>query len=434
MLPCGGCSHAAVSCWIGAHAGPISRRPLDPPVDGLVSQPAILLPQGTYLLGVSRSSLPDGSSPTILDYRVSVDPDPPLPPGGDDEPNDDATTATAISGTFALSGDAGGSEVVYAWAVEGQDAGRAWALHAEGQVGAACYLTLADDAANQLVSVPADPLGDAHLYDLELSAGTYLVSVSLWGDGVRLYAPSSQSIDLGDADAEPNDLVGQALVLDRVTLVARGRLARAGDVDVFRLTLDAELAAKQVRITLLSRGMTGRQLCLLDLLGTPLQCRSGEGSSVLRGLLLASGEHIIAVSGKSSLTDPYHLRVDPTIPPVPDFETEPNDTPATASGFDAGIAMRGAPGGWRPGPPLGHRVGRAAAMRLDATGDDISQLRSDPGGRPDLASADVAGDGRSALLTDMYLIPGDHRLRIDGTGDYTLGLTPLGPPAARQRA
>ena len=47
----------------------------------------------------------------------------------------------------------------------------------------------------------------------------------------------------------------------------------------------------------------------------------------------------------------------------------------------------------------------------------------------ELGYGDVTADHRSAHMTDLYLIPGEHWLRVDGSdGDYALTLTPLGPP------
>ena len=46
-----------------------------------------------------------------------------------------------------------------------------------------------------------------------------------------------------------------------------------------------------------------------------------------------------------------------------------------------------------------------------------------------LAAGTVSDDRSSAAITDMYLEPGEHWFRIAGSGgEYTLHLTPLGPP------
>ena len=46
-----------------------------------------------------------------------------------------------------------------------------------------------------------------------------------------------------------------------------------------------------------------------------------------------------------------------------------------------------------------------------------------------LATGTVSADRSSAAITDMYLEPGEHWFRIAGSGgEYTLHLTPLGPP------
>ena len=291
----------------------------DPLAGGPTTEPGILLPPGRYLLGISRSPLPDGSSPTGVDYGFAIEPGAGLLP--DTEPNDDATTAVPVAGAFAVSGDASGSSDVYAWTLSEEDAARAWQLDVQGQVGASNFLTLADEAGDQLATMSADPLGRSHLFDLRLVPGTYLLSMSDLGDGVHPYAISSTASEPGLSDAEPNDDAAHAVPLDPAGGVGRGRLARASDVDDFRFTVDADLAAVQLDITLLSRGQAWRQLCLMGADDVSLQCRSGPGGTVLRGLLLPQGEHYLEVSGDSSLSEPYLLRLDRTSPPVPDFET-----------------------------------------------------------------------------------------------------------------
>ena len=82
----------------------------------------IFIPAGRYIVGVSRSTTPDGGTPTIIDYSFSVQPGDPVPASGDTEPNDDAATAGKVHGAFAISGDLGGSADQYAWTLSAEDA------------------------------------------------------------------------------------------------------------------------------------------------------------------------------------------------------------------------------------------------------------------------------------------------------------------------
>ena len=65
---------------------------------------------------------------------------------------------------------------------------------------------------------------------------------------------------------------------------------------------------------------------------------------------------------------------------------------------------------------------------LDATGTSVAGIHWYRQDGTDLASGETSPDGGSARLEDMYFVPGDHWVRIDAAGDYSLTLKPLGPP------
>ncbi len=74
-----------------------------------------------------------------------------------------------------------------------------------------------------------------------------------------------------------------------------------------------------------------------------------------------------------------------------------------------------------------HVSGVPQLWRVDVSGAVTSLAMVDSGGGG-LAEGDVAADGGSAVLSDLYLIPSDHWFRVSGDGDYAIHLTPLGPP------
>ena len=152
-----------------------------------------------------------------------------------------------------------------------------------------------------------------------------------------------------------------------------------------------------------------------------------DGSS-LTNLLLPVGDYVVEVSGGSSLRDHYLLRLDRTSAPATDFETEPNDHASEASWFDAATAVQGrlAPGEY----DYFHTTltGDPQLWEVRATGTKLTLL---DWMRPDetvIGQGEVGPDGTSAVVTDMYLIPGEHWFRVQGTGDYSLRLTAIGPP------
>ncbi len=115
--------------------------------------PGVLLPAGEYLVGITRSATADDSIPVDIVLPISVAAGTPLPPGGDVEPNDDATTATPISDALALSGDLDGSQDFYRWTTSGLAPGKAWDLSLVGPLDAGTQLYLQDTDGSTLASV-----------------------------------------------------------------------------------------------------------------------------------------------------------------------------------------------------------------------------------------------------------------------------------------
>ena len=270
-----------------------------------------------------------------------------MPASGDREPNDDPTTATAVAEAFELSGDAAGSVDHFAWDVSGDSPGL-WTVEAQGPVGTTLWLAVTDAAGTVLGEAFLEADGTVRLPDLALGPGTYGLRVSGPADGSAPYILRATQEDIDTADPEPNDDAARALDIVPGTLTA-GRLARNGDTDVYRLTVDAALGSALLDVRLITQSGPARRLCLLRLPGLDapddlpreLACDDGEGIASLTGLLLEPADYVVAVSGTPSLPDPYYLRVDVSGRPVAGFETEPNDTPALATPMAAEGAMAG---------------------------------------------------------------------------------------------
>ena len=275
--------------------------------------------------------------------------------------------------------------------------------------------------------------GTARLPDLQLAPGTYTIRLGGPVDGQAPYILRATYDDRQGADPEPNDDAARALTLEPGRLMA-GRLARTSDQDSYRLSVDAALGSVLLDARLIVRSGPARRLCLLRLPGpgaadtTPreLSCDDGEDVASLPGLLLQPAEYLLAVTGVASPEDPYYLRVDTSVAPLPGFETEPNDTPDLATAMTPEASLSG-----RLDDPDHVRVhidGAPQLWQVEARGPDVRLLWERTDGVGLGTGTDPDGSGGRSVLTDVYLIPGDHWFRLDGTGEYTLELVPLGPP------
>ena len=267
------------------------RRTVAPTVDS-----NIFIPAGRYIVGVSRSTTPNGGTPPSSTTASACSPAILVPASGDTEPNDDVATAGKVHGAFAVSGDLG--RVRRRVRVDAVRRGRRAGLGPErpgpgrrrrhhaalglGRHAAGLRLRGPRRSRHRLRPAP----GSRDVPRPPRLAGRRQPSLRPGGDHEhgRRYA-----------DPEPNDDVGHAVPLDPATPTVRGRLASNGDRDFYRLTIDATQAAVELDVRLIWRSGPSRTLCLEDSQGNDLQCRTGDRNAALSGLVLPAGDYIVRI-------------------------------------------------------------------------------------------------------------------------------------------
>ena len=387
----------------------------------------MLLSASRYLLDIT------GKGDLADRYELSIAPGAALAPAAQPPPGPDAATASPVSGAFEVSGDLAGSTPgtghVYAWTLSDADAALPWRLEVAATPGLPGRLDLLGSDGNGLASASLAQEGTARIWDLRLPAGTYTVWVTQSGGESPSYVLRSIEETAVDVDAEPNDVQPSALTLDPSTRHARGRIATRDDVDRYLYEVDDAMAAGLVELSLTWPGQGLYRLCLDTDYGSQVQCREARDGIVLSDLRLAPGVYGAEVSGNGDPDTRYDLEVRPGPAAAPDNEAEPNDLADAATGWDPVDVMHGRS---FDGDIDTFRVpiapGEPQLWRLDATGTDLGlpTWTQPDGTRVGLAS--VLDDGTAAVIEDLYLVEGDHLLTIPAGGEYTLTLTPLGPP------
>ena len=120
----------------------------------------VLVPQGRYRM-VVRGAAGLGDR-----YRLAVYPSGIPTPGRESEPNDDAATAAAVAGAFAVSGDLVGSVDTFAWTIDATDAASAWHLDASLTPGLGAYLDVAASDGTPIARASAGYAGTSRIWDL----------------------------------------------------------------------------------------------------------------------------------------------------------------------------------------------------------------------------------------------------------------------------
>ena len=363
-------------------------------------------------------------------YRFSIERHLQTAGSADVEPNDDAATASPLAGLFEISGDVGDGHDIYRWTLDDADAARTYRIEAQTSLRAPLTLELRSAAAQPMALAQWTRDGSALvLHDIGLAPGEYLLDVTAPATTAQPYVIRSLVVTDDIADREPNDGRERAIPLDPVTRTTLGRLAAANDRDDWSFSVDSDQAGLQVGVELTTAGHGVLNVCLLGTAGPPIKCRDGNGGMALSNLLLPAGDYILEVTGSVDLTSGYRLAVTETGPPAPDREQEPNDRADSPTTWDPELVMTGS---LETADDDLYRVTIAGAPELwsvDATGVGLESIQWVGVDGVPLGTARAEPDGSRASLKDLYLLPGEHLVRVHGRdGDYRLTLTSQGGP------
>ncbi len=296
-------------------------------------------------------------------------------------------------------------------------------------MGTNASLSLADAVDGTTIVRAQAVEGEVEFADLVLPGGDYLVTLDPPAATPAPYVLAAEGTNAPVGDPEPNDTAERAVPLVGDKPLARGRLSRPLDDDWYRLAVTDGLAAASIDVRLIWGTPRPRELCLFAPSGELLLCRSGNEGINVPGLALPAGEYSLRVRGDADPDDVYLLRVDPAGLVPAGFEREPNDTPDLATATDPSVVARGRALGVDVDYFRARIDGDPQLWQVDARGHGISALTWVRANGERLADGAVSADHASATMTDLYLPPGEHWLRVTAEdGEYALELTPLGPP------
>lgn len=387
---------------------------------------------GTYYVGVATS----GPGP----YQLNISKASPTPAAIDSGPHSTADTALPVSGAFALSGDRAGSDDVFTWTLDATDALRHWALELQGPVGSAPVLSIADAQGTHILDATAATDGTLIVPDLGLDPGVHVLTIQSSSDPVAPYilrASAGEPRGAGRED-EPNDSLGAAtpIALTGSATTVSGRLAAhsANDSEAdFYSIPTAAIAGRYLNLRLIWNDGPARKICVQDAKGAELQCVEGERGLAMHDLVLASGTYVVVISGAVDPDHPYLLKIDVGDKAIPGFEAEPNNIQAAASQLV--LAEGGSfAGSGRTAPndrDFFHFTvkGEPQLWLIEAKGAGVSSVSLlDAATNVEASRTPVSGLTVTQIF-DVYLLLGDHWIAVDGaSGDYTLNVTPQGPP------
>ncbi|MFN8440113.1 MAG: VWA domain-containing protein [Caldilineaceae bacterium] len=386
----------------------------------------LLFQPGTYYIGVSAAG---GNGA----YQFDLKPVTPLPAAAD---------ATATSETPAnlpppgadqrifTAGDLQGSDDYFAWNLSDNDATQRWRITAQLPLGEDGYLYLLNGDGNQITYQGIAPNGSFELNSLGLTAGDYRIELTSGRDHSTPYWLAIQP----DGERSPtheeegNDNLQQAWPIDPAQPMDGVATAGHSDTDFFKLSVDADFSAKQWQVSTVTSEEATYELCLLDAQGNALQCREGD-APILTDLTLAVGDYYLTFRSKDYIGADYTIQFEETGEAVLEVESEPNDDVHHASLMGSENAIQGRFVGSEDDYYRFSVSGAPQLWRIQASGSGLQVLSYLEIDGNELSRIDGSQASRMRL-DDLYLLPGDHYLRLHGEeGEYTLRAVPVGPPA-----
>lgn len=390
--------------------------------------PLLLLP-GVYYFGVS------GAGGTGA-YQVDLAAADPLPaaveaPSTQAEP---APLPAPQDETIVLGGDLRDIDDYFAWPLRAAATAQRWRLTAQLPLGEDGYLYLYDSQGNQLAYRQVGPRGYIDLPALGLVADDYRIQVAAGRDHTTPYGLTIQPDGARSPtqEEEPNDAYQTAWPFDP-TLPMQGAFpADHYDIDFYKVTVTAAFADAQWQLTATPAVPADYELCLLDDAATQIQCRvadGGESLPTLTDLALTPGDYYVTFRNKLSTEAAYTLAFAEVGELAEQRESEPNDDLGHATALGAAVVMQGRFVGAEDDYYRFTVTGAPQLWRVQVNGDGLEHLAAVEIDGNELARATSSGSDR-LRLDDLYLLPGDHFVRLRGAdGDYTLRVLPLGPPA-----
>ncbi|HUG44390.1 MAG TPA: VWA domain-containing protein, partial [Acidobacteriota bacterium] len=382
----------------------------------------LIFTPGAYILGVSKAS-GEGN------YRLAVRRGVALPARTEKEPNDRAGQAEELGEAFQLRGDSEATQDWFAWTITEAGARSRWSLRANTAVGHRLTMTLLDAASRQMAQARAEA-GELQLVDLGLEPERYLIRLQGGGASAPYTLRSDpQEARSADLEEEPNNQLDQANVisLDRGV---RGRITSAGETDLFRFEIGESEAARQYSFTLEPGRPANLALCLMNEKNEQMSCREGAGALEMVDLALSPGAYFVRVQGKAGADNvPYAFTASHGALPE-GREREPNDRLQEATRLGPDKTIRGRFSGQDVDHDFFHFVVEEEPQlwRIQAAGDAIWEIAYlDVNGQA--LQRKRFGSTRRARLSNLYLLPGEHYVRVSGKeGNYLLRALPIGPP------
>ncbi len=321
------------------------------------------------------------------------------------------------------------TESWYRFDVNETDSDKLWDIYGQVPVGRQAEVSFQSQDGVVLAKTTADKEGKFSFPDLGLEVGSYNVEISAEEGGyIRSLASVSVGKRVAGAEAEPNDYWELANRID-FDQPLTGRIGKANEKDFFRFTLDEETTDQLLSLQLNTVAGQTLTMCLTNADGKDIQCRKGNGSVELSGLVLNPGSWGLSVRRGTEGTE-YSIALSTGDGIVAGIEAEPNDKVEFSTAIPAKNRIKGTFTGKDDDFYTILITEKPQLWRIQVIGEQIHELAFYDGAGIESQRYRVPKGQRRVRLDNVFMLPGIHHIRVTGNdgGSYTLLLRPLGPP------
>jgi hypothetical protein len=319
----------------------------------------------------------------------------------------------------------------YALPFTDSHASNRWDIDVHVPVGRELDARLFNQAGEELDSARSNNRGQLAFTDISPEPQTYFVQLEALEQSGFIHAISSESVGqrVDGEEAEPNS---EWRLANRVDLSGplTGRIGKTGETDYFLFELD-EAKSDQLLTLRIESTNPGQSLefCLLGDDNKRKQCRREKTPVELPDLVLAPGTLGLSVARATEGLE-YRITLEGQGPIEPGMEAEPNDALEFASGIPSNNRVKGRLSTDESDFFRFTVTEQPQLWRFQVIGENLTEIAYYDGAGKQTARVRPSSGQKRIRLENMFLLPGQHYLRVSGRdgATYTVLARALGAP------
>lgn len=303
---------------------------------------------------------------------------------------------------------------------------KVWKFNGNVVIGETIAINFYDSNSELKTKAKSDKFGYFSLPDLNLTPGEYLLEVISKKNAITSVEFKSVGAYISGQESEPNDFLNDSNTFE-IGKTVTGQIGKTNEHDHFSFEVSDEMSQNHIQIRLSNSENKKLELCLFTSQNVQLQCRSHKGDFELSHITLAAGSYLIRVS-RGEINTQYSFNILDKGKRSAIQEAEPNDTYRFATAMNAKRIIKGNLTGKESDFFKFEVTEKAQMWTIQAIGDNITNLTLYNSAGKIAQEQRFPKGTKRARLSNLYLMPGKHAVRLYGEeSKYLLRVFPIGP-------